>query len=169
MGSVKLLKMQHHKELKRGRGSGGAPGSSPAPAGRAQHQQVGGGGPTRTVSGCRVPGALFYPGFGRYLSRFGSCQPWGWELCGDGVRDPSHSSAQCPHPLRGSCPHSSVPSVPILSLSPRQQCHGVNIMREPCVGTPWAAVSGPAGRAMLTGPCRAIAPANQFVGTPLTN
>lgn len=60
MGSVKLLKMQHHKELKRGSGSGGAPGSSPAPAGRAQHQQVGGGGPTRTVSGCRVPGALFY-------------------------------------------------------------------------------------------------------------
>lgn len=66
-------------------------------------------------------------------------------------------------------PLTSVPLGPFLSLSPRQQCHGVNITREPCMGTPRAAVSGPAGRAMLTGPCRAIAPANQFVGTPLTN
>jgi len=42
MGSVKLLKMQCHKELKRERERRS---SSPAPAGRAQQQQVGGGCP----------------------------------------------------------------------------------------------------------------------------
>lgn len=40
MGSVKLLKMQRHKELTRASGSSTALGSYPAPACRARQQQV---------------------------------------------------------------------------------------------------------------------------------
>lgn len=47
MGSVKLLKMQCHKELKRERERRS---SSPAPAGRAEQQQVGAGCPTSPPS-----------------------------------------------------------------------------------------------------------------------
>lgn len=112
MGSVKLLKMQHHKELKRGRGSGGAPGSSPAPAGEARHQQVGGGGPTRTVSGCGVLGALFAQVLGSFCPGLGAASPGDGSCAGMACGIPAtawpRALSERPHPCRGSYPHSSL-------------------------------------------------------------
>lgn len=81
MGSVKLLKMQCHKELKRERERRS---SSPAPAGRAQQQQVGGGGSHKP------------PFCGRQCLDLGTASPGDvTPRMGEGL-DPSPDFSDCP-------------------------------------------------------------------------